>query len=67
MIESSNIQNKIPASTVKKYYVKKAELPISCPTNEMILWNAHPRVFLPLNEEEHEMACPYCGTIFILE
>lgn len=67
MMENSSVQNKMPASAVKKYLVKKSELPISCPTHEMTLWNAHPRVFLPLGEEEHEIACPYCGTLFVLE
>lgn len=57
----------IPANTEKKHFVKRDELPVSCPTKEMLLWNAHPRVFLPLGEEESEVACPYCGTVYILE
>lgn len=51
---------------VKEYLVKKAALPISCPTKEMPLWNAHPRVFLPLGKKEPEAVCPYCGTKFLL-
>jgi uncharacterized Zn-finger protein len=62
------MMDKMPASTVKKYFVKESELPISCPTKDMTLWNAHPRVFLALSEEgEHEMTCPYCGTVYVLE
>lgn len=66
-MENNSSQEKIPANTVKKYFVQKEALPISCPTEEMSLWNAHPRVFLPLGEEVHEIACPYCGTLYILE
>jgi uncharacterized Zn-finger protein len=30
----------------------------------MLLWNAHPRVFLPI-EKTGEALCPYCGTRYI--
>ena len=45
--------------------LKKSELPAYCPTEAMGLWNSHPRVYIPL-EEEKEAACPYCGTRFEL-
>jgi uncharacterized Zn-finger protein len=51
---------------VNEYFIKKAALPISCPTKDMPLWSAHPRVYLPLSEKEPEVVCPYCGTKFIL-
>ena len=31
----------------------------------MILWNAHPRVYLPI-QKTGEALCPYCGTKFVL-
>jgi len=31
----------------------------------MGLWNSHPRVYIPL-EEEPVSSCPYCGTKFEL-
>jgi uncharacterized Zn-finger protein len=31
----------------------------------MLLWNAHPRVFLPI-EKTGEALCPYCGTQYTL-
>jgi uncharacterized Zn-finger protein len=55
-----------PASTEKLYLVRKSELPLSCPTDDMILWNAHPKVYLPIEETGQEV-CPYCGSRFILE
>ena len=59
-------QAKIEASTQKQYTVMKADLPLSCPTQAMILWNAHPCVYLPI-EETGQAICPYCGSHFILQ
>lgn len=55
-----------PACTEKKHIVHRHELPLSCPTDAMILWNAHPKVYLPIEETGNEV-CPYCGTHFILQ
>ena len=41
--------------------VTAADLPLHCPTPSMMLWNAHPRVFLPI-EKHGEALCPYCGS-----
>lgn len=46
--------------------VTAAELPLHCPTPAQLLWNAHPRVFLPI-EKTGEALCPYCGTRYILK
>ena len=56
----------LPANTERRYTVSRAELPLSCPTPAMALWNSHPRVYLPI-EAELECACPYCGAHFVLE
>lgn len=45
--------------------VDPASLPLHCPTPAMALWNAHPRVFLPI-EKTGEALCPYCGTQYRL-
>lgn len=45
--------------------IKAADLPAYCPTEEMGLWNSHPRVYIPLGEEK-QANCPYCGTLFAL-
>ena len=45
--------------------VTRGELPVHCPTESMGLWNSHPRVYIPL-EEQPVASCPYCGTQFKL-
>jgi uncharacterized Zn-finger protein len=47
------------------FYVTNNDLPISCPLPEMALWNAHPRVYLPIVETGNA-SCPYCGAEYIL-
>ena len=42
------------------------DLPLHCPMPSMRLWNAHPRVFLPIHETG-EVLCPYCGTRYTLK
>ncbi|QOC22484.1 zinc-finger domain-containing protein [Wenzhouxiangella sp. AB-CW3] len=42
------------------------DLPLSCPTAEMKLWNAHPRVYLPIHRSG-EARCSYCGTRYVLK
>ena len=59
-------KHKITANAQRTYYVSKDDLPLCCPTNEMLLWNSHPRVYLPVEETGAEI-CPYCGTQFILK
>ena len=46
--------------------VTEKDLPLHCPTPQMSLWDAHPRVFLPI-EEKGEALCPYCGTLYVLK
>ena len=46
--------------------IKTSDLPLHCPTDRSQLWNAHPRVFLPI-EKTGEVLCPYCGTRYLLE
>ncbi len=53
------------ANTQKRVEVSRADLPISCPLPSQKLWNAHPRVYLPL-EDSGEASCPYCGTHYVL-
>ncbi len=69
LTESHSFQQEGDAYSIaesKEHFIKRADLPISCPTKEMTLWNEHPRVFLPLGDKEHETVCPYCGAKFIL-
>ena len=55
-----------PANTERSYQVRRDQLPLSCPTLAMALWNSHPRVYLPI-EATGSARCPYCGAMFVLE
>ena len=49
----------------KHIEVTAADLPLHCPMPSMLLWNAHPRVFMPI-DKTGEALCPYCGTKYTL-
>ena len=53
------------ACTEKVYRITTKDLPLSCPMKGMSLWNAHPKVYLPI-EKTGEAKCGYCGAEFIL-
>jgi uncharacterized Zn-finger protein len=61
MAESKTIE----ANAERHYEVTRADLPLSCPTPEMKLWNSHPRVYLPI-EQSGQSQCPYCGALYTL-
>lgn len=50
----------------RQVVVSQKDLPLSCPMPGQSLWNAHPRVFLPIGETGR-VVCPYCSTEYILE
>lgn len=58
-------ENMIPASAAKQYQVTSKDLPLSCPMPDMILWNAHPRVYLPI-EDTGKARCPYCSATYTM-
>ena len=45
--------------------VTEKDLPLHCPLPSQKLWNAHPRVYLPV-EMTKQARCPYCGTLYVL-
>ncbi|HEC75465.1 MAG TPA: zinc-finger domain-containing protein [Methylophaga aminisulfidivorans] len=47
------------------YVVHPNELPLSCPSETMAVWNVHPRIFLDI-ESKGQVSCPYCGAIYSL-
>lgn len=47
------------------YRVTPDDLPLSCPMPGMYLWNSHPKVYLPI-EDEGASKCPYCGANYVL-
>jgi uncharacterized Zn-finger protein len=55
------------ASTERVYEIARADLPLSCPTPSMALWNSHPRVYLPIEAKGGRASCPYCGAQYLLK
>ncbi|MFN0315203.1 MAG: zinc-finger domain-containing protein [Burkholderiales bacterium] len=53
------------SNTQRQIEVSAQDLPLHCPMPNMTLWNAHPRVYLPI-EKTGEALCPYCGTRYNL-
>lgn len=58
--------SKPQACTKERYDVTRADLPLSCPMKDMRLWDAHPRVYLPI-EKTGKAICPYCEAEFFLK
>jgi uncharacterized Zn-finger protein len=52
--------------TENYYKITRADLPLSCPTKGQRAWDAHPRVYLPIEETGREI-CPYCGAVYVLQ
>lgn len=59
--------NAIPANAQHRYTVMRADLPLSCPMPGMALWNSHPKVYLPVEDNGGEATCPYCGAHYTLQ
>jgi uncharacterized Zn-finger protein len=49
----------------RAYDITEDDLPLHCPTKDVSLWNSHPRVYLPI-ENDGGAVCPYCGTRYRL-
>lgn len=60
------LKKNIRANQVKRYEVSPSDLPLSCPMDNMRLWDSHPRVYLPIEKTGHEI-CPYCSAEFFLK
>lgn len=50
----------------ENYEISEKDLPLCCPLPKDPLWNAHPRVYLPI-EETGKVCCPYCSTEYVLK
>lgn len=59
---------KPPPQDTEARLVTLKDLPLSCPRPEDEVWNMHPRVYLPIDDEPSgELTCPYCGTRYRLQ
>ena len=54
------------ACAKKRVTIALTDLPLSCPMPNERLWDAHPRVYLPIEKSHHEI-CPYCETEYVLK
>ena len=69
MVNPDTAQNPLDHATpnaTSAIEVKPADLPVHCPLPGSSLWNSHPRVYIPVQENGGEARCPYCGTLFKL-
>jgi len=62
---SSPAAPRLPANAAQHYEVGPEDLPLACPMPDMVLWNSHPRVYLPI-EQTGSAKCAYCGAEFTL-
>ena len=53
------------ACTKRRSEITLRDLPLSCPPRVDRIWDAHPRVYLPI-EEQGISVCPYCETEYVL-
>ena len=53
--------------SVKIHMVTKQDLPLSCPMPGAPLWDAHPKVYLPIEREGGVAVCPYCSAKYQLK
>jgi uncharacterized Zn-finger protein len=60
------VAKKERACVLRRYDVTLADLPLSCPMPNMRLWDAHPRVYLPIEATGH-VVCPYCDAEYFLK
>lgn len=57
----------LKAACTKRYYeITEADLPLCCPPRDLRVWDAHPRVYLPI-EEAGSIECPYCAAHYFLK
>jgi uncharacterized Zn-finger protein len=59
-------ENRIVPNAERRYQVTRADLPLSCPTPAMMLWNSHPKVYLPIDQQGGHAQCSYCGAEYEL-
>ncbi len=59
------MNNKQASCTKRHCEVSSQDLPLCCPLHNETLWDAHPRVYLPI-ESEGQVVCPYCETEYRL-
>ena len=67
MNTKNKAQNMHEANADKVYKITEKDLPVCCPMPDMIIWNSHPKVYLPIDKSNPKEICPYCGAKFELQ
>lgn len=65
MAAAAVASNQTQPNAQKFYQVSRADLPLSCPMPQMMVWCSHPKVYLPI-EKTGKAKCPYCGAEYEL-
>lgn len=60
-----NSQNTAVKSTNRVVEIQDEDLPLHCPSVQSSKWSEHPKVYLTL-DDNGEVSCPYCGTLYKL-
>lgn len=69
MMETQPMSNTATATPLPRQPipVSRRDLPLACPSPGTPVWNLHPRVYLPIEDEPGgESVCPYCGARYLL-
>ena len=65
-LDTSKVQPPPHSEQVRS--VSRQDLPLCCPLPEDEVWNMHPRVYLPIEDDPDGVAtCPYCGARYQLQ
>jgi len=69
---SSHIKKKVVKNLKdnlsKAINIVPEQLPLCCPTPEMVVWSSHPRVYLDIEGTvDGKLVCPYCSTKYTLK
>lgn len=60
-----NKDNGTRASEKRHFDISERDLPLCCPLPNERVWDAHPRVYLDLDDHGKAL-CPYCSTTYTL-
>jgi len=63
---SNSQSTPVRACELKRYEIRRTDLPLCCPLPTQRVFDAHPRVYLPIEAQGGKALCPYCGAIYIL-
>lgn len=63
LIDENNLEDFNNQGTIQINFL---DLPLCCPLPDQQVWNAHPRVYLPIHKTG-KATCPYCSAQYVLK